>query len=840
MSRYSIRSLCRCPGRILSVVAVVVLAPSDGLCIGIAPWGLGEEQAHILIWGIALVDLLILAGLFVLFLLNGRLKRELVRGRREARVQEKKFQAVFQNHRHLCGLLDPQGRVVAINRQALDMIGCSEDDVRGRPFSETPWWNHSVQEQNRLQRAIAGIRNGGDGCSFETSHIDAQGKLHDIDFSITPIRNGNGQLRHMLALGHDVTMLRHSRQLYHSFFDNTPDPVLLLRDGRIVDCNRKALSLFRADPEQLIGLEPGDLVEACEEGGSGGPGGLAGAISDAADAGVQTMEWKARRLDSTLFDGQWTLIPLRIDNTLYQQIIIRDVTRIRETQRELVMAKYAFDHSALPIVWYVPGRTLRECRFFYANEAACRIIGYSREEFVQLSIADISRIWTEKNFRDILDHIRRQGSETYETLIRHRDGHDIPMEVNTSHFRLDDQEYFFVIAEEISQRKLLEEELRQAQKMEALGTLAGGIAHDFNNILSAIFGYTGLAMQRLDRDSEPGRHLEQVRRAAERARMLVQQILTYSRKGGEQRHPMAVAPAVREALQLLRSTIPATISIESVLESDGQVMADATRIQQIVMNLCTNGYHAMRQQGGILQVRVVDIEVADEDAGVEMDLTPGRYVLLSVADTGTGMDEQTRKRIFDPYFTTKEAGEGTGLGLAVVHGIVRSYGGVIRVTSRPGHGSVFEIFLPRVDDGGRSGTAAEEPGREIAGGRERIMFVDDEELIVNMSRQMLSRFGYTVLSFTSSREAMAHFMKHDREIDLVITDLTMPEMSGVELARRMMDIRPDLPVILCTGYSEEMNRDRAMALGIARFVQKPLVMEEMLRIVRSVLDQSSG
>ena len=793
-----------------------------------------------MIWGAVLVDGLILAALSVLFLLNLRMKRELERSRRELLLQENKFQAVFQNQGQLCGLLDPEGTVVAINRQALAMIACREEDILGRPFPDTPWWTHSEEERGRLRRAISDIRNGLDGSSFHTTHVDGQGRLRDIDFSITPIRNGNGQLRHMLALGHDVTSLRHSRQLYHSFFDKMPDPVLLLRDGRIVDCNQEALRLFRADPDQMIGLEPSVLMGEREGGDADAPAVPAGAISGTIDAGVQTMEWKARRLDSSLFDGQWTLIPLRIGNTLYQQIIIRDVTRIRETQRELVMAKYAFDHSALPIVWYVPGRTLRECRFFYANEAACRITGYSREEFVQLSIADISRVWTEKNFRNILDHIRRRGSETYETLIRHRDGHDIPMEVNTSHFRLDDQEYFFVIAEEISQRKQLEEELRQAQKLEALGTLAGGIAHDFNNILSAIFGYTGLAMQRLDMDSEPGRHLEQVRRAAERARMLVQQILTYSRKGGEQRHPVAVVPAVREALQLLRSTIPATISIESVLESHGQVMADVTHIQQIVMNLCTNGYHAMRQQGGILQVRVVDIEVAEEDAGVETDLTPGRYVLLSVADTGTGMDEQTRKRIFDPYFTTKEAGEGTGLGLAVVHGIVRSYGGAIRVTSRPGHGSVFEIFLPRVDDHGRNGTAAAAPGREIAGGRERIMFVDDEELIVNMSRQMLSRFGYTVLSFTSSREAVAHFMKHGREIDLVITDLTMPEMSGVELARRMMDIRPDLPVILCTGYSEEMNRDRAMALGIARFVQKPLVMEEMLRIVRSVLDQSSG
>ncbi|HFQ91156.1 MAG TPA: response regulator, partial [Desulfobulbus sp.] len=234
-------------------------------------------------------------------------------------------------------------------------------------------------------------------------------------------------------------------------------------------------------------------------------------------------------------------------------------------------------------------------------------------------------------------------------------------------------------------------------------------------------------------------------------------------------------------------------------------------------------------------VRVVDVELSGQGEAADVDLPPGGYVLLSVADTGIGMDEATRARIFDPYFTTKETGEGTGLGLAVVHGIVQSYGGAIRVTSRPGYGSLFEVFLPRLDaDQGEEQEKG--AGPEYVGGRERIMFVDDEELIVNMSRQLLGRFGYTVLPFTSSREALAHFREHAGEIDLVITDLTMPEMSGVELARRMMAIRPELPVILCTGYSEEMNREQVLALGIARFVQKPLVMEEMLQTVRSVLD----
>ncbi len=834
--RPRLRLPCFRPVPVAVAWGVILLARPIDLCAGLSfQVDMGARQGNGLIWGLVLVDGLILAGLVILFLLNARMRKALDLGRREIHLQEKKFQAIFQNHRQLCGLLDADGRVVAINSQALHLIGCRQEDVQGRFFADTPWWTHSQTERARLRQAIAEIRDGRESSSFDTTHVDGKGKLHNIDFSLSPIRNGDGQLRYMLALGHDVTTLRHNRQLYHSFFDNTPDPVLLLRDGVIIDCNQKALHLFRATSDRLTGLEPSSLVEGNSREHAGNQRSIDDVMAEIIHTGVQTIEWQARRLDGTLFDGEFTMIPLHIGNTFYLQMVIKDVTREKETRRELVMAKYAFDHSALPIVWYVPGKTLRECRFFYANDSACRVTGYSREEFLQLSIADISQVWNEENFRQILDHIRSQGSETYETMIRHRDGHDIPMEVNTSYFKLDDQEYFFVIAEVISLRKQLEEELRQARKMEALGTLAGGIAHDFNNILSAIFGFTDLALHSVGRNSEPGRHMEQVRSAAERARLLVQQILTYSRKTREQCQPVRVAPAVGEALQLLRSTIPTSIGIESSLDSSGMVMADATRIQQVVMNLCTNGYHAMREQGGTLHVRVVDVDLAEQEAA-DIDLVPGSYVLISVSDTGVGMDEQTRERIFDPYFTTKEAGEGTGLGLAVVHGIVQSYGGAIRVTSQPGQGSLFEVFLPRIE-GGQDRERPEATGQGPVDGRERIMFVDDEELIVNMSRQLLGRFGYTVIPFTSSREALAYFGEHAGEIDLVITDLTMPELNGLDLARRMIEIRPDLRVILCTGYSEEMNRDRILALGIARFVQKPLVMEEMLATVRAVLDE---
>ncbi|HDO30262.1 MAG TPA: PAS domain S-box protein, partial [Desulfobacteraceae bacterium] len=660
-----------------------------GAATGIGTGMEGLRISSSFAWAVVVLDGLVLSIAVAFFLFNGKLRKEIARGRQGLLLEEKKFQAVFHNEQQLCGLLDPDGIVLALNRQALATAGCSERQLLGRPFPETPWWSHSAVEQKKLRRALDNIIAGHDAVRFDTIHIDSEQDVHYLDFFLNSIRNAEGELLYILAQGHDVTALRHDRQLYRSLFANTPEPVLLLKDGVIIDCNRNVLQIFQCRREQVLGRQPVDLVPVSPAAGDSDGAGIAQVTGDAVRTGVQTVKGRARRFDGTFFAAELTIIPLDIGGTGYVQMIVKDLTLAKQTHRELVMAKYAFDHSTLPITWYVAGKTLKQCRFFYVNDAACKAAGYSREEFMDLSIADLSLVWSEENFRHILDNIRRQGAVTYETRIRHRDGHEIPIEMNTSYFKLENREYFFVISEEISQRKQLEGELRQAQKMEAIGTLAGGVAHDFNNILTAIFGYTELALYKVTADSELRRPLEQVRKAAERARGLVQQILAFSRKTGEQQHPVEVGPIVREALKLLRSSIPATISIESSVESKGRVMADSTQIHQIVMNLCTNGYQAMREHGGILSIRVADVECSGEHSAPDIDLPPGPYVQLTVKDTGTGMDNETRKRIFDPYFTTKDIGEGTGLGLAVVHGIVRGYRGTITVESHPGRGATF-------------------------------------------------------------------------------------------------------------------------------------------------------
>ncbi len=379
--------------------------------------------------------------------------------------------------------------------------------------------------------------------------------------------------------------------------------------------------------------------------------------------------------------------------------------------------------------------------------------------------------------------------------------------------------------------------LQQAQKMEAVGTLAGGIAHDFNNILSAIMGYTELARVKLADQPEIGRYLGEVLQAGNRARELVKQILTFSRQSSDDRRPLEIGPVVREALKLLRASIPTTIEIrERIPTQCGMVLADATKIHQVLMNLCTNAYHAMREKGGVLAVELdrVQIDAGDEKVAA-LHLTAGSYLRLQVSDTGTGIDPVIRERIFDPYFTTKKKGEGTGMGLAVVHGIVKSHYGHISVYSEPGHGTSFRIYLPVTEDD--CGSGGEGGPTEVPTGNEHILVVDDEETLVQIKRNVLTDLGYRVTATTRSPEALTLFLAAPDDFDLVITDMTMPQMTGSELSQKLLALRPELPIIICTGFSEMLTEAKAKAMGIREYILKPVSRRDLAVIVRRVLNE---
>ncbi len=382
---------------------------------------------------------------------------------------------------------------------------------------------------------------------------------------------------------------------------------------------------------------------------------------------------------------------------------------------------------------------------------------------------------------------------------------------------------------------MLTDKLRQAQKMEAIGTLAGGIAHDFNNILGAILGYTEMAREDCLSGSVKLRDLDQVIQAGNRAKDLVKQILAFSRQTEAQKISLRPFAIVKESIKLLRSSIPTTIDIHQALDPQADLIyADSTQIHQIIMNLCTNAYHAMEDTGGTLSISLKNRFLDEQDLVVVSHMKPGKFVQLSIGDSGSGITAEIQKRMFDPYFTTKDTGKGTGLGLAIVHGIVNSYGGFISCQSKPGVGTVFEIYLPAMPETVITET---EDNKLISVGTERILLIDDELMLVEMSQTMLERLGYEVTVRMSSVEALTTFKNQPDAFDLVITDQTMPGMTGIDLARRMLQIRPDLPIILCTGYSNILSEEKVKATGIKGFALKPLAKREISTLVRQVLDQ---
>jgi PAS domain S-box-containing protein len=388
------------------------------------------------------------------------------------------------------------------------------------------------------------------------------------------------------------------------------------------------------------------------------------------------------------------------------------------------------------------------------------------------------------------------------------------------------------------EKEKLEVQLRQAQKMEAIGTLAGGIAHDFNNILSVIIGNSELLALRDEASPSLREGVEQILTAAQRAKQLVSQILTFSRQGEQEKLLVNLKPVVKETLGFLRASLPATIQLRHFIAPDaGVIVADPTQMQQVLMNLCTNAAHAMEAQGGVLKIDLGNVTIDKADGSRDPGAAPGNYLVLTVSDTGQGMDPRVQARIFDPYFTTKEPGKGTGLGLSVVHGIVRSHGGAIRVFSEVGKGTTFKVFLPRAE-----GVEAARPktSRVLPRGTEKILLVDDEAGLAELGKRMLGLLGYQVEARTSPVAALEVFRAGPDTFDAVITDMTMPHLTGWSLAREILAIRPEIPIILCTGFSDQANEEKARSAGIRAFLFKPLIMQELATAVREAIDGPAG
>ena len=506
--------------------------------------------------------------------------------------------------------------------------------------------------------------------------------------------------------------------------------------------------------------------------------------------------------------------------------------RLQESEEQF---RVLFDSSADEIfVCDIDGAILD------VNQRACAALGYCRDELRAMQVRQIDlKVQEVEAFRsDVLSRMHLGQTVTIDGLQRRKDGTTFPVEVSLSLVDFRGRRRIIATARNVTERRLSEAQLRQSQKMDSIGTLAGGIAHDFNNILGGIIGYTELAQYELPRTSPAQEYLRQVLKSTARAKDLVRQILTFSRKGQEERHPVQLSLIVKEAAKLLRSTIPAHIEITQRIEAAVEMVdADATQMHQIVMNLCANAAHAMQETGGELEIALVPRVITPEQVERYDDIVSGPYVELRVSDTGTGIDPKIMHRIFEPFFTTKEQGRGTGMGLAVVHGIVKDHGGDITVESQPGRGTTVSVVLPQVI--GEPELAGDAPPA-VRGGTEHILFVDDEKMLTDLGQRMLSSLGYRVTAVNSSIEALERFEQAPDAFDLVISDQAMPHMTGYNLATRILSIRPSARVIVCTGYSDTITPEKAAAAGIRALLHKPVTRDKIARAIRDVLDDTSA
>ena len=516
---------------------------------------------------------------------------------------------------------------------------------------------------------------------------------------------------------------------------------------------------------------------------------------------------------------------------LREEISVRQ--RAEKTLRESEMKYRLLVENADDAIFIAQDGTVK-----FPNPKTEEMIGYTADELA--AIPFINLIHAEDKAMVSERHQSRLRGETppstYSFRIIDKAGEVMWVQLNAVLIAWDERPATLNFLRDITPQKRMETQLQQAQKMEAIGTLAGGIAHDFNNILSAIMGFTELAMDHIDRDSLTYGNLREAIQAGKRAKDLVKQILTFSRQAEQNLQPIQFKLIVKEALKFLRSTLPSSIEICRNIASDARVLADPTHLHQLLMNLCANAKHAMRNTGGVLEVSLSEVELDTAFVTAHSGTVAGPYLKLTVADSGEGMPADVLGKIFDPFFTTKGKEEGTGLGLSVVHGIVKSYGGFITVHSEPNQGAAFDTFLPVIEAKVPPPAEVEEP---LPRGSEQVLLVDDEKLLADIGKQMLERHGYRVTSRTSSVEALELFKAKPDDFDLIVTDMTMPNMSGLELAAEIISLRPKMRIILCTGFSEHISKEGIRSIGIRELMMKPIAMNELIRTARRVLDEQA-
>ena len=805
---------------------------------------------------------------FVGLLIIGIVLFQLKKGEQRLRLSEVRYLGIVDSQHDAVCRWSPDTTLTFVNTKYSELYDVAGSGLIGKR------WVEFIPENER--KAILDMYSSPEAWSKSHS-IERRIQLHDgtvrfVHWVNIPVLNEKGQWIEFQSIGRDITeikqvaaSLRTSQERYQSFirqsheavycieFDHPIDitlPVeeqitLIYANAYIGECNQAMAAMHGAlSPDNLTGQRlrevhgSRNILEHQE------------IFRKFIESGYHVYNFLAKE---ALADGSILYFQGNKTGMVENGKLVRiwatqlDITEQRKAERALTESQKLLGTvlNAIPVRVFWKDSNLR---YLGCNTAFAQDAGFTGEKDL-VGKDDYAMVWhdqAELYRADDVDVIENGKTKLlYEESQTTPSGEQIYLLTSKLPLRSTDGSIIGVLGTylDITQQKRAEEETRilqnqltQSQKMEAIGTLAGGIAHDFNNILGAITGYTEIVNDYLPPGSIATEYLSKVLQASQRAASLVKQILAFSRQANIERIPLQPSLIVKEVIKLLRPSLPSTITFKLAIDpATSLILADPTQVHQILMNFCTNAFHAMEKTGGTLEIILKNTELSKVDLQRNPEIQPGLFVLLSVGDTGSGIGPEIRDKIFNPFFTTKEVGKGTGMGLSIVHGIVTSYGGFITCESELGQGTVFQVYFPAIEE-------AIEPENNAVmvapSGTERLLLVDDEEMLADLGKTVLERLGYNVTMFTSSLVAFSVFRNQPERFDAVITDQTMPGMTGTELSRQILQIRPDIPIILCTGYSSLVNKEQAKAEGVKGFIDKPMTQQAIATLLRKVLDES--
>ena len=778
------------------------------------------------------------------------LNRELGVQKKELLESNQFLENVFQTSGDGILVTDDKGCIIRANKSMENILDYPYADIVGKYTFDFA----SVDEESAKKNkgVLEDFYEKGFVKNFESNFQKKGGTLVPIEINITKLLDKQGNYIGAVSSLRDISerkrsemRLQESEEKYRELVENANSIIMRrLPDGTITFFNEFAQKFFGFDASEIIGKNViGSIVPEKESAGRD----LKQMI---ADIFKNTAKYEQHENENICKDGKrvwvnWTNRAIQDQNGNVIEVLSvgTDITERKQAEEETKSAKLFIDRvvDMSPIIMWISDqrgtviRTNSTLRKIF-NLTDDRIVGkYNVLKDLNLKTQGVMPMVMSVFENQEPTHFCIPWKATKAGVANFESAREIYIDVSIFPIINAEGKLTNVVCQavDITEHKQLEDNLRQSQKMESVGTLAGGIAHEFNNILGGIIGYTEIAKEDASEDSSVRESLDEILKLSIRARDVVSQILSFSRKGAKVSESLQPSFGIKETLKILRSTIPTSIEFKhNIDEKAGTIMADSTQLHQVGMNLCINAAHAMEETGGVLEVGFSSVVLDAEDLKPYPDLKTGEYVKLTVSDTGAGIDPNNIDKIFDPFFTTKEVGKGTGMGLSIVHGIIKDHGGVINVSSKLGEGTTFTVFLPKTE----VKINKTESDDALPTGTEDILVVDDEEHLVFLMKTILGRLGYKVTALTNSLEALNLFKKDPQRYDLIITDLTMPHLTGDKLASEVIAIRPDMPVIISTGYADAVDSEKVKQSGIKAFIPKPCQKQDLAKTIRLILD----